>query len=91
MKRSIDRAEDLKNLQGEGVLIIITSIIIDIYTRLEVLLGLKISGHTKTVTKASSLIEEIYKSGEIQKKQQYRNALDKFHTNSMEFLSKILE
>ena len=66
------------NLQGEGVKIIIPSNIIDIYTRLEVLLGLKLSGHTNTLTEASNLIDELYKRGEIQNKQQYRNALDKF-------------
>ena len=66
------------NLQGEGVKIIIPSNIIDIYTRLEVLLGLKLSGHTDTLTEASNLIDELYKRGEIQTKQQYRNALNKF-------------
>ena len=68
------------NLQGEGVKIIIPSNIIDFYTRLEVLLGLKLSGHTDTLTEASSLIDELYKRGEIQNKQQYRNALNKFTT-----------
>ena len=68
-------------LQGEGVKTIIPSNIIDIYTRLEVLLGLKLSGHTDTLTEASNLIDELYKRGEIQNKQQYRNALDKFLTN----------
>ena len=68
------------NLQGEGVKIIIPSNIIDIYTRLEVLLGLKLSGHTDTLTEASNLIDELYKRGEIQNKQQYRNALNKFQT-----------
>ena len=68
------------NLQGEGVKIIIPSNIIDIYTRLEILLGLKLSGHTDTITEASNLINELYKRGEIQNKQQYRNALDKFNT-----------
>ena len=38
------------DLQGRGVKIIIPSNIIDIYTRLEVLLGLKLSGHTDTLT-----------------------------------------
>ena len=66
------------DLQGEGVKIIIPSNIIDIYTRLEVLLGLKLSGHRDTVTEASNLIDELYKRGEIQNKQQYQNALDKF-------------
>ena len=38
------------NLQGRGIeKIIIPSNIIDIYTRLEVLLGLKLSGHTDTL------------------------------------------
>ena len=66
------------NLEGEGVKIISPSSVIDIYTRLEVLLGLKLSGHTDTLTEASNLIDELYKKGEIQNKQQYRNALDKF-------------
>ena len=71
-----DESDD--DLQGEGVKIIIPTNIIDIYTRLEVLLGLKLSGHTDTLTEASNLIDELYKRGEIQNKQQYRNALNKF-------------
>ena len=67
-------------LQGEGVKIIIPSNIIDIFTRLEVLLGLNLSGHTDTLTEASNLIDELYKGGEIQNKQQYRNPLNKFQT-----------
>ena len=67
-----------KNLQGEGLKIIIPSNIIDIYTRLEILLGLKLSDHTDTLTEASNLIDELYKRGEIQNEQQYRNAPDKF-------------
>ena len=70
-----------RDLKGEGVKIIIPSNIIDIYTRLEILLGLKLSGHTDTLTEASILIDDIYKRGEIQTKQQYRNALNKFSTN----------
>ena len=66
------------NLQGQGIKIIIPSNIIHIYTRLEVLLGLKLSGHTNILTEASNLIDELYKRGEIQNKQQYRNALNKF-------------
>ena len=71
--------------------IIIPSNIIDIYTRLEILLGLKLSGHSDTLTEASKLIDEFYKRGEIQNEQQYRNALDKFHPQKMELLSKLLE
>ena len=70
--------DDSDDLQGEGVKIIIPSNIIDIYTRLEVLLGLKLSGHSDTLTEASNLIDELYKRGEIQNKQQYQNARDKF-------------
>ena len=73
--------DDSNDLEGEGVKFIIPSNIIEIYTRLEVLLGLKLSGHSDTVTEASNLIDELYKRGKIQNKQQYRNALDKFLTN----------
>ena len=68
-------------LKGRGIeKIVIPSNITDIYTRLEVLLGLKLSVHTNTLTDASNLIDELYKRGEIQNKQQYRNALNKFST-----------
>ena len=60
--------------------IIIPSNIIDIYTRLEVLLGLKLSGHTNILTEASSPIDELYRQREIQKEQRYRNALSKLST-----------
>ena len=66
------------DLQGQGVKIFIPSNIIDIYTRLEILLELKLSGHTDTLTEASNLIDELYKRGEIENKQQYRNAPNKF-------------
>ena len=69
-----------RNLEGNGIKIIIPSNIIDIYTRLEILLGLKLSDHTDILSGASNLIDEIYKRGEIQNKQQYRNALNKFQT-----------
>ena len=66
-------------MEGQGIdKIIIPSNIIDICTRLEVLLKLKLSGHTDTFTEASNLFDEIYKWGEIHNKQQYRNALNKF-------------
>ena len=68
-------------LRGKGIeKIIIPSNIIDIYTRPEVLLGLKLSGHTDTLTEASNLIDELYKQGEIQNKQQYRNAPNNLST-----------
>ena len=69
------------NLKGRGnEKIIIPSNIIEIYTRLEFLLGLKLSGHTDTLTEASNLIDELYKKGEILNKQQNRNALNEFST-----------
>ena len=69
-----------RNLEGPGRPIIIPSNIIDNYTRLEVLLGLKLSGHTNTLTESNNLIDEIYKRREIQNKQRTRNAFDKFST-----------
>ena len=69
------------NLKGQRTeKIFIPSNINDIYTTLEILLGLKLSAHTDTLTEASNLIGEIYKRAEKQNKQQYRNALDKFST-----------
>ena len=69
-------------LKGRGIeKIIITSNINDIYTRLEVLLGLKLSGHTNTLSGASNLIDEVYKRGEILNEQQYRYALNKFSSH----------
>ena len=78
---TIENVEDVsENLQGEGLRIIIPPNIIDIYTRLEISLGIKLSGHTDTLTEASNLIDEIYKMGETQNEQQYRNAFVKFST-----------
>ena len=49
------------------------------------------TGNSDTLTEASNLIDELYKRGEIQNEQQYRNALNKFSTIQMELPSKILE
>ena len=80
LDNDVGRILNLDNkLKGRGVeKIIIPSNIIDNYTRLEVLLEPKLSGHTDTLSEASNLIDELYKRGEIQNEQQYRNALDKF-------------
>ena len=79
--QAFENIEDVSDgLQGEGVKLILPSNINDIDTRLEILLVLKLSGHTDTLTEASNLIDESYKVGEIQNKQQYRNALHKFST-----------
>ena len=77
---AIENVDDSSDIEGERVKIIIPSNIIDIYTRLEVLQGLKISGHTDALTEASYLIDELYKRGEIRIKQQYQNALNIFST-----------
>ena len=79
---TIEKIEDISdNLEGQGIeKIIFPSNIVDIYTRLENLLGLKLSGHTNTLTEAGNLINEIYKRGEKQNRQQYRNAFDKCST-----------
>ena len=71
---------DELDLEGQGVKLIIPSNIIDIYTRLETLLGLQLSGHSDILTEASKLIDDICKRGEIQNEQQHRNALNKFST-----------
>ena len=76
--RTFEEITDNSDLQGKRVKIIIQSNIIDIYTRLEVLLGLNFSDHTDILTEASNLIDELYRRGEIQNIQQYRNALNKF-------------
>ena len=63
--------------KGKGITkTFIPSNVVDIYARLEVLLGLKLSGHCDTLTEVSSLIDQLYKIGEIQNKQQNRNALN---------------
>ena len=64
-------------LSGKGTKFIIPSNVIDSYTRLEILHGLKLLGRTDTLTEARFLIDEIYKRGEIQNEQQYRNAPNK--------------
>ena len=75
-----NRTFDEFELEAEDIKIIIPSNINDIYTRLEISLGLRFAGHTGTLTEASNLIDEIYKRGEMRNKQQYRNALNKFST-----------
>ena len=72
--------EESDSFEGNGMKIITTSNIIDIYSRLEIFLGLKLSGHTKNLTKASNLIDELYKRVETQTEQKYRIALDRFCT-----------
>ena len=56
----IESIEDVSDdLQGEGVKTIIPSNITVIYAKIEILLGLKLSGPTDTLTEASNLIDEL--------------------------------
>ena len=80
MKIKSEEIYESDDLEGEGVKVIIPSNSLDVYTGLENLLVLKLSGHTRTLTEASHLINISKKSGEIQNEQQYRKTLDKFHT-----------
>ena len=65
LPKEMDKIQNLplpaneRNLQGEGVKIIIPSFIIDIYTRLEVLLRLNSSGNINFLTEASNLTAEL--------------------------------
>ena len=54
-------------------------------------MGLKLSGHTDTLTAAINLIDDLYKRGDFQNEKQYRNALDKIHTQKLGLPSKILK
>ena len=76
-------------MHGEGMKFFNPSNMLDLYTRLEILLEVKLFGHTYTLTEASYLKDDIYKRSEIQNKQQSRNALDKLHANEMESPSKL--
>ena len=61
-------SEDESNdLQGEGVKSILPSNIINISIGLEVLLVLKLLGHTDILTEDSNLIDEVYEKSSIQK------------------------
>ena len=77
----IENEEESCELEGQGIKTIFPTDILDIYSRLQVLLGIKWSGQTDALTEASNLIDEIYERCELQTEQKYRNALDKFRTN----------
>ena len=53
------------DLEGQVLKLIKPSNINDFYIRLEILIGLKLSGYTNTLTEASNLIDELYKRSEI--------------------------
>ena len=68
--------DDCDGIQCEGMKRIIPSNDIYFWKRLEVLLGLKLSGHIDTLTEASNLLDEFLKKGEVKIEQHYRNAHD---------------
>ena len=75
-----DSYGDESDLECQGIpRIIIPTNINVFYTRLEVLLGIKLSSHSKTPTEACRLEDELYTRVNIQNERQYRNALYKFH------------
>ena len=80
-KTNFKKRVNKSKLEGQGIeQILISSNIIDIYTRLEILLELKLSGHTDTLTEASNLVDELYKRGDLQNGHQYRNATNEIST-----------
>ena len=83
--------DDSKNLEGTIDKVIVPSNIIDIYTRLEIILGLELSCHTDTLKEDSNLIDELYKGGGKLIEQHYRNAPNHFLHQKIELPSKILE
>ena len=79
------------DLEGERMKIKILTDINSFWTRLEILLGIKLSGNTDTPTEASNLRENLYKKGEVQNEQHYQNAPDKFCTKKIEHPNQLLE
>ena len=76
-----NRTFDELDIEGQGIeKLIIPSNIVHIFTRPKISLGLKLSGHNKTLPEASNLIDELYKRGEKQNEQQYRNAVNETST-----------
>ena len=73
-------------MKGRGIeKLIILSNIVDIFTRLEVLLKIKLSGHTDTLTEASNLIDELYQRGEIQRNNNIERLLINFLHNKWNY------
>ena len=87
-----EKREDKPNdSQEEGMKFIFPCNIINFYTRLEVLIGLKVFGHADTLKEASNIIDELDKICDIDNEQQDQNALEKFSTQKMGLPSKLLE
>ena len=81
MNRCIQSESESDGLEGQGIgKTIIPPNMNDISTLLEVILGLKLSGYTDTLTEASNIKDDLYKRNEFQNEQQYRKPPNKFHT-----------
>ena len=61
IESDIQEEDESDGLQGEGLKIIFPFSIFDIWTRSEFLLGLKLSGHTDTLTDAGNLKDVLYR------------------------------
>ena len=55
------------------------------------LLEIKLSGHTNTLAETSNLKDEYHEKGETKKEQQYWVALDKFYTKRMQLSRKFMQ
>ena len=75
-----DEYESLESEVSGTKTIVVPSDSDEIWTRLQVLLGLKLAGHTDTLIEASQLLDALFKKGEIETEQQFRNAINKFKT-----------
>ena len=74
-------------MKGRGIEIcIIPSNIIDIYSRLKVLLGLKLSCHTATLTEASKIIDEHTREVKLRTNNNIQMLLINFIPNKWNYL-----
>ena len=81
LKLSIESEKEFFDLKGHRIeQNIFPSYIIKNYTRLEILLGLKFSGHADTLTEASNLIDDLYERCVKRSENQYRKGLYNFQT-----------
>ena len=62
--------------EGQGMKVIIPPNITDVWIRLEILLGLKLSGPTDTLTEASNLVGQKFWNDEKQNDQESRIAVN---------------
>ena len=77
--------------QGENMKFIIPSNIIHMWIRIDVLLELKLSGYTDTLTKARNVIDDLHKRCEVPNAKRYRNALGNFYRQKVDLPCKLLE